>query len=83
MRNKTHPRARKQKQVPANPNKGLTIKKHSPRPAGDKNALDGRSHRTLRGKLRAHAAEVYNYPPSRQLHRVRYAASAPIMRALE
>jgi len=43
MRNKTRPRARKQKQVLANPNMGLTIKKHSPRSAGDNYALDGRS----------------------------------------
>jgi hypothetical protein len=45
MRNKTPPRARKQK-VPAKSTKGLTIKNHTPRSAGDEYALDGRSHRT-------------------------------------
>jgi hypothetical protein len=71
MRNKTRPRARKQKQVPANPNQGLTVKKHASRSAGDKNALDGRSHRTValieryRGKLRGLGAEAFIYPQTR------------------
>jgi hypothetical protein len=46
MRNKTTPRARKQKQVPAKSTKGLTIKTHTPRSDGDEFALDDRSQRT-------------------------------------